>query len=287
LLLTGDPPEEIVRLAETRRAKLVVMGLHYTGRLGPRMGSVTYACSVSRGRWSWRCLRRSLWTLVRASVKSEPMNHVERRFKQGEHICAVYDRADKQLSVAASYIAEGLRCDERCLYVAQSPEELDSFRDALGRAGLSADTAETEGALLMMVSGDAHLAGGAFDCERMLRMLNDTLESALNSGFTGLRTCGDMSWLLGDPPGCAQVVEYEALLNVFFRDVRALGMCQYDARRLPPHLLDHALATHPSATIDGRFVTNPFYQPEPVGAAGATDARIDWKLADLRRRASR
>ncbi len=39
---TGAPAEEIVRLAETRGANLIVMGLHSGGMLGPRMGAVTY-----------------------------------------------------------------------------------------------------------------------------------------------------------------------------------------------------------------------------------------------------
>lgn len=42
LIVSGEPSEEIVKLAETRGAKLIVMGLHSTGLLGPRMGSVTY-----------------------------------------------------------------------------------------------------------------------------------------------------------------------------------------------------------------------------------------------------
>jgi nucleotide-binding universal stress UspA family protein len=42
LILSGDPSEEIVKLAETRDAGLIVMGLHSLTLLGPRMGSVTY-----------------------------------------------------------------------------------------------------------------------------------------------------------------------------------------------------------------------------------------------------
>jgi nucleotide-binding universal stress UspA family protein len=42
LSLEGDASEEIVRLADTRGAGLIVMGLHSSGLLGPRMGSVTY-----------------------------------------------------------------------------------------------------------------------------------------------------------------------------------------------------------------------------------------------------
>jgi universal stress protein A len=42
LVVSGDPSEEIVKLAETRDAGLIVMGLHSSALFGPRMGSVTY-----------------------------------------------------------------------------------------------------------------------------------------------------------------------------------------------------------------------------------------------------
>ena len=42
LVLGGDPSEEIVRLADTRGGGLIVIGLHSSGLIGPRMGSVTY-----------------------------------------------------------------------------------------------------------------------------------------------------------------------------------------------------------------------------------------------------
>src|SRR5690606_25283190 len=42
IILTGDPSEEVVKLARARDAGLIVMGLHTPDLLGPRMGSVTY-----------------------------------------------------------------------------------------------------------------------------------------------------------------------------------------------------------------------------------------------------
>lgn len=42
MVLTGEPSEEIVTLAKARQAGLIVMGLHSSSVLGPRMGSVTY-----------------------------------------------------------------------------------------------------------------------------------------------------------------------------------------------------------------------------------------------------
>jgi nucleotide-binding universal stress UspA family protein len=42
IVLLGEPSEEIVKLADARNAGVIVMGLHSSGPLGPRMGSVTY-----------------------------------------------------------------------------------------------------------------------------------------------------------------------------------------------------------------------------------------------------
>jgi nucleotide-binding universal stress UspA family protein len=42
IVLSGDPSEEITKLVNTRQAHLLVIGLHSSGLLGPRMGSVTY-----------------------------------------------------------------------------------------------------------------------------------------------------------------------------------------------------------------------------------------------------
>lgn len=42
IVVTGDPSEEIITLAEARHAGLIVMALHSSGLLGHRMGSVTY-----------------------------------------------------------------------------------------------------------------------------------------------------------------------------------------------------------------------------------------------------
>jgi len=42
IVLIGDPSEEITKLVTARQAHLIVIGLHASGLLGPRMGSVTY-----------------------------------------------------------------------------------------------------------------------------------------------------------------------------------------------------------------------------------------------------
>ena len=120
----------------------------------------------------------------------------------------------------------------------------------------------------------------------MLRLLNDAVESALNDGFIGLRSCGDMSWLLQEPAGAHQILEYEALLNQFFQGVRAAGMCQY--RSAPSaSALRRSCARDPYlGVVDGHHKLNPFYRPPSIAInRAAKPDEVAWKVDELRRRA--
>jgi two-component system, sensor histidine kinase PdtaS len=189
-------------------------------------------------------------------------------YKTGDHVCVLFETEAERLSVAVTYLAEGFARGERCFYVGESQAALEQFRAALAASGIDAAAMIDRGALVEATKSEAHLIDGRFDSERMLRMLDQAVESALNDGFAGIRTCGDMSWLLDEAPGSSQVVEYEALLNQFFQNSRAVGMCQYDCRRMPPGLLDRALTTHPSVVVDRRHKPNPFYDPTPLAERG-------------------
>lgn len=170
----------------------------------------------------------------------------DRIFQQGEHVCVFYETTEQQLAVSAAYVAEGLRCRERCLYVGTDAAALNDFREQLRQVDIDPDAAEATTALVMLTSANAHLAAGSFDSERMLRMLNQGIESALDAGFTGLRTCGDMTWLLDHPSAASHVMEYEALVTELFKTARGVAMCQYDRNRFAADLIDRAMATHAS-----------------------------------------
>ena len=206
-------------------------------------------------------------------------------FRHGEHICGLCETEDEQLAVAAEYVIEGLRSGARALYVGADATAIDRFHTVLHYRRVNVASVVKRRALLELTHDEAHLSGGSFDAEGMLHMLNDAVETALNDGFSGLRACGDMSWLLREPDGADQVVAYEAFLNSFFHSVHGAGMCLYDRRRLPAHLVDSALATHSSAIVERIHKPNPFYRPSSIAisrAAGAGD--LHWKVNQLRQR---
>ena len=150
------------------------------------------------------------------------------------------------MATAAHFIAHGLRAQERCLYGGYSEDALGRFRDQLGREGIDVSAVEAAGALILLTKETAHLVDGRFDSERMLRMLNEAIEDALDAGYTAFRCCGDMTWLLDDTPGASQVMEYEALVTALFKNARGIAMCQYDRRRFTREAIDDAIAVHTS-----------------------------------------
>ena len=202
----------------------------------------------------------------------------------GAHICVLYETADEQIGVAAEFLAEGLANGERAFYVAESAIALARFRARLESFGIDVRDALQRGALIHRTYADAHLIDGRFDSQRTLEILREATHAASTDGFAGLRTCGDMSWLLQEAPGSDQIVEYEAVLNRVFRGSRSAGMCQYDLTRVPSSVLDHALATHSSVVVEGRWQWNPHYRPPEIAITRtARPAHVAAKVAQLRK----
>lgn len=147
---------------------------------------------------------------------------------------------------------------------------MPTFREALRAGGIDVDREQARGALVLLTKNDGHLHGGSFDPDRMISMLHVAVQEALEAGFTGLCAAGDMIWVLDEAPGTERLAEYEARLNHFYSQNRALGLCLYNRRTMPSAMLDHGLATHPVVRVEGPILlTNPFYE-EPEAAARRT-----------------
>jgi len=204
-------------------------------------------------------------------------------YQQGDHVCTLFGSHEEQLSAAVDYISQGLERGERCLYVCgeQTPSE---FRCALRDAGIDVAGEEARGSLVLLTKETGHLKGGSFNASRMIAMLSTAVEDALSDGFAGLCAAGDMTWVLDEAAGSDELQEYEALLNHFYKSHRALGLCQYNRRRLPAGILDHGIATHPMIRIDGPILlTNPFYElPETAMCRTAQVEGVDDRIEQLR-----
>ena len=195
-------------------------------------------------------------------------------YQQGDHICTLYTSPEEQLQAAVEYIIAGLGRGEQCLYVCgeHTPDEL---RAALQASGVNVKDEEARGALNLVTKAEAHLKDGHFNADTMISFLHQAVKDALDSGFKGLCAAGDMGWVADGAPGTEEFPEYESRLNDFYANHKALGLCQYNRKSLPPQFLDHCIATHRFIRIDGPIaLENPFYEDPSIaiGRKAATEA---------------
>ena len=70
-----------------------------------------------------------------------------------------------------------------------------------------------------------------------------------------------MTWALDCDEGPEKLIVYEALLRSLFATCRVIGLCLYDRTRMPLDVIDGALAAHPVVGSNGRYGSNPLFDP--------------------------
>ena len=78
LIVVGDPAEETAKVVRDRKAGLVVVGLHGSPLLGPRMGSVTYRLL---------CLSPALVLAVPPKIGESASSHSTTHAAQADEVC--------------------------------------------------------------------------------------------------------------------------------------------------------------------------------------------------------
>ena len=117
---------------------------------------------------------------------------------------------------------------------------------------------------------------------RAERIFSDAITQARLDGFRGLRVAADVSWASSIDSGTERLIAYEAHAQAGFFAAPVIGLCLYHRRRLPLHVLNGALLTHPLTTAArGHAMANPFYDGEVAALPSAHDREVTSKLHAL------
>lgn len=166
----------------------------------------------------------------------------------GAHACTVFATDDEHRQALVEFVRGGLSGGEQVVYFSQHSAE--AAVRLLTEGGVPA--AAVEGGRLTVVSArDSDLAALPFSAVRVLEALRQSVDDALASGFPGVRFAGDMGWVC-DALGVEELLAYESLVGDFLRGQPASGLCQYDARRLTPHLADTLVGSHDARVVPCR-----------------------------------
>lgn len=178
------------------------------------------------------------------------------------HLCLIYDNEEQRRKIVSEYLAAGLKQGEFVRYFADttSPEDVRTW---LSESGIDLPKAEAEGAFGIVKAEDAYCPGGRLVPEEVLDRAVARYNMLKETGYTGSRVTGEMTWVLRDILDADRLLEYEIGLNLIANPFPRIGMCQYDARRFDGAMLFKVLQVHPYMVAQGQIVRNPFYlKPE-------------------------
>jgi hypothetical protein len=164
-------------------------------------------------------------------------------FQKGDHICVFYSDADEQMSTLVPFVQLGLGRNERCFCVLPQ-DGAQKLLVLLQSAGIDTAWEIERGALLLMSPEQTYLRGGGFDRARMLALIESALAEALAAGFTAFRIAGDLGWAALEAGCCAELPEYESMVEQFFPGKPAVGLCMYDTRLFSDDELRRLMRTH-------------------------------------------
>lgn len=165
------------------------------------------------------------------------------QFKHGDHICVFYRTQDSLREILTPYIAEGLRCGERC-FCAQKAETNKRLLFDLQFLGFDPDDAIRRGALELHTVDEVYFPYRKFEQASMIELLARSMEDAIARGFSALRTAGELSWAAQGFAGCDQLLTYEKWVDQYFPGRRVIGLCQYDVNAFTPDALATVIDAH-------------------------------------------
>ncbi len=202
----------------------------------------------------------------------------------GDHLCCLYRTEDEHRAILMPFIENGLQQGDKTIYIVDA-HTAETVLDYLDQTGLDVRLILDQGRLVLLNSRQTYVLQGEFDPGSMLSLLQRETEKALEEGFRALRVTGEMSWALRGTPGSERLMEYEAKLNRFFPQNRAIGLCQYDMRSFAPEVLLDVLATHPIAIVGSQCYDNIYYvSPEEFLGGNRAQAELSSRLRNLEER---
>ena len=192
----------------------------------------------------------------------------------GDHICGFFFGIADRDALLLPYLRAGLLSGEKCMCIvdATEPEHifdgLDAQPVATQHDHKSKPYVDSE-QLGVISASQSYLRTGEFSAPDMIEFFRDFTETATRvEGYENVRIAGETTWLLQDPPGAEQFVEYESELNRFVPQFPQVVFCLYDLERFGGGMIVDVLRTHPRILLGRMLLDNPNYlSPDEFRAA--------------------
>lgn len=193
------------------------------------------------------------------NVADAPVRLAGRTLAEKRHVCAFFNSREEQNKILMPFLKEGIDRGEKILRI-MDRRLRDEYLSAYTAGGIDVQAAEQNGQLEIRHWHETYLKEGCFDCDSMIRLLEEGLEQ--NREKYGLtRAIGNMEWALEPASGVNGIVEYEIKLNQVVTKYPDPLVCCYDLNRHSASVVMDILRTHPMVIVGGVLQENPLYVP--------------------------
>jgi len=211
----------------------------------------------------------------------------------GDHMCLVYDNDDERRAIMAAYVRDGVRANQKVIYISDgvsAPDMLDwllgEHKDApehaaAERADVDLAAALEAGDFVVRTAEETFLASGSFDPQESVELMATEIDLALVQGYEGVRVAGEARFSLRSWPGTERFGDFERMLDevMMDSDIKAMAICQFDRRWFDPDRLAEVVANHAGGRVraddyydDGTLRITPIFGPPGAELAGDIDA---------------
>lgn len=174
------------------------------------------------------------------------------------HTCFFYKDQQDRYDLLANYFIQGIENGELCVFATSGTKDQvkTDFKDYSPMLSKAID----EEKIMIFEMTSTYLPNGTFVAEYMLNNVKAFIEDAKNRGFSGLRTAGEMKWVMEHPEEADNAVTYEHLVNTLnASNSRFVGLCLYPLTTSTDTVTAGALSSHPTVTYMDSVVSNPYY----------------------------
>lgn len=143
----------------------------------------------------------------------------------GTHFCQFYRAKEDLKDILIPYFKAGLENNEFCFWVTSEPLEAKEAKEALRRAVPDLDFYLERGQIEILPETSFYLLNGAFDASKALNTGIEKFNRAIENGYNGLRSSGNLSWL--KKMDLHSLIDYEEKVDSTIGSYRIIALCTY------------------------------------------------------------
>jgi signal transduction histidine kinase len=144
----------------------------------------------------------------------------------GTHFCHLYETQNDLIETLVPFFAEGLRNNEKCLWVTSVPLVAEEATRALAQQVPNLAECLNSGQILIVDYTDWYTSTGGLDADSLLQAWITAEQDALSKGFTGLRVTGNVTFLKSRKD-FHDFLQYESRVTQTFAGRRLIALCSY------------------------------------------------------------